>query len=52
MIEDIKRKSFTGSLRLSDRQMVGDDVMQTFVKTCKELAPLMRFLAGAVGATW
>jgi uncharacterized protein (TIGR02453 family) len=52
MIEDIKRKSFTGSLRLSDKQLVGDDVMQTFVKTCKELAPLMRFLAGAVGATW
>ena len=52
MIEDIKRKSFTGSLRLSDKQMTGDDVMQTFVKTCKELAPLMRFLAGAVGAKW
>ncbi len=52
MIEDIKRKSFTGSLRLSDGQMVRDDVMQTFVRTCKELAPLMRFLAGAVGAKW
>ena len=52
MIEDIKRKSFTGSLRLSDGQMVGDDVMQTFVRTCKELAPLMRFLARAVGVTW
>lgn len=52
MIEDIKRKSFTGSLRLSDRQMTGDDVMPTFVRTCKELAPLMRFLAEAVGAQW
>ncbi|MEP7032904.1 MAG: DUF2461 domain-containing protein [Actinomycetota bacterium] len=52
MIGDIKRKSFTGSLRLSDRQMVDDDVMKTFVGTCKELAPLMRFLAGAVGAGW
>jgi uncharacterized protein (TIGR02453 family) len=52
MIEDIKRKSFTGSLRLSDKQMTGDDVMRTFVGTCKELAPLMRFLARAVGATW
>ena len=52
MIEDIKRKSFTASLRLSDGQMTGDDVMPTFVKTCKELAPLMRFLAGAVGAKW
>jgi len=52
MIEDIKRKSFTGSLRLSDKQMTGDDVMQTFVRSCKELAPLMRFLARAVGAKW
>jgi len=52
MIEDIKRKSFTASLRLSDGQMVRDDVMQTFAKTCRELVPLMRFLAGAVGASW
>jgi uncharacterized protein (TIGR02453 family) len=52
MIEDIKRKSFTASLRLSDGQMTGEDVMPTFVKTCKELAPLMRFLAVAVGANW
>ena len=52
MIEDIKRKSFTASLRLSEGQVVRDDVMQTFVKTCKELAPLMRFLAKSVRATW
>jgi uncharacterized protein (TIGR02453 family) len=52
MIEDIKRKSFTASLRLSDGQMTRDDVMRTFVKTCRELVPLMRFLAGAVGARW
>jgi uncharacterized protein (TIGR02453 family) len=52
MIEDIKRKSFTASLRLSDGQMMRDDVMQTFVRTCKELVPLMRFLAPAVGAKW
>jgi uncharacterized protein (TIGR02453 family) len=52
MIEDIKRKSYTASLRLSDRQMVDDEVMRTFVATCRELAPLMRFLAAAVGATW
>jgi hypothetical protein len=52
MIEDIKRKSYTASLRLSDRQLVDDEVMRTFVATCRELAPLMRFLASAVGATW
>ena len=52
MIEDIKRKTFTGSLRLSEAQLTRDDAVQTFVATCKELAPLMRFLAKAVGAPW
>ena len=52
MIEDIKRKSFTASLRLSDRQLTSDDTMRTFTKTCRELAPLMRFLARATGTTW
>jgi uncharacterized protein (TIGR02453 family) len=52
MIEDLKRKSFTGSLRLSDGQMQRGDVMKTFIGRCRELAPLMRFLAGAVGARW
>ena len=52
MIEDIKRKSFTGSLRLSEGQLTGEDAMREFIGTCKELSPLMRFLARAVGATW
>ena len=52
MIEDLKRKTFTGSLRLSDRQLKADDAMATFVATCKELVPLVRFLAKAVGAPW
>jgi uncharacterized protein (TIGR02453 family) len=52
MIEDLKRKSFTGSLRLSDGQMQRADVMKTFIGRSRELAPLMRFLAAAVGATW
>ncbi|HET7235617.1 MAG TPA: DUF2461 domain-containing protein [Actinomycetota bacterium] len=52
MIEDIKRKRFSASLRLSDGQVLRDDAMRTFVGTCRELAPLMRFLARAVGASW
>jgi len=52
MIEDIKRKSFTASLRLSDGQMKSGHLMRTFIATCKELVPLMRFLAGAVGSRW
>lgn len=52
MIEDIKRKSFTSSRRLSNRQVVGPDLPDTFIRACRDLAPLMRFLAGAVGVRW
>jgi uncharacterized protein (TIGR02453 family) len=52
MIEDIKRKSFTGSGRLTQKQVLAPDLMSTFIGRCKEIAPLMRFLAGAVGVPW
>jgi uncharacterized protein (TIGR02453 family) len=52
MIEDLKRKTFTGSLRVSDGQLKSDDAVTTFVATCKELTPLVRFLAKAVDAPW
>jgi uncharacterized protein (TIGR02453 family) len=52
MIEDIKRKSFTGSVPLSEPQMKRADLVKTFIRGCKEIAPLMRFLAGAAGVRW
>ena len=52
MIEDIKRKSFTGSVRLTDGQVQGPDLVKTVVGDCRELAPLMRFLSTAAGVTW
>jgi uncharacterized protein (TIGR02453 family) len=52
MIEDIKRKSFTSSARLTDAQMTGSDLAKTFVRSCKQIEPLMKFLASAVGAKW
>lgn len=52
MIEDIKRKSFTSSTRLSDKQVLGPGLMKTFLGACKEISPLMKFLAAAVGARW
>jgi uncharacterized protein (TIGR02453 family) len=52
MIEDIKRKSFTGSVPLSEPQMKRPDLVKTFVGGCREIAPLMRFLAGAAGVRW
>jgi uncharacterized protein (TIGR02453 family) len=52
MIEDIKRKSFTSSVRLTQKQVLAPDLMGTFVSACREIAPLMQFLAGAVGVPW
>jgi len=52
MIEDIKRKSFTASSPLTEKQVLGRDFMRTFLRDCERIAPLMRFLAGAVGVTW
>jgi uncharacterized protein (TIGR02453 family) len=52
MIDDIKRKSFTGGTSLSDKQVLSSDFMTTFIKSCKDIEPLMKFLAGAAGSTW
>ena len=51
MIEDIKRRSFTSSVRLTDKQVTGPNLMTTFVKSCDVISPLMRFLAAA-GVAW
>lgn len=52
MIEDIKRKSFTASIPLPDRKVLADDLMPTFIGSCKQITPLMKFLAAAAGVPW
>ncbi len=52
MIENIKQKSFTTSLSLTDAQVTRADLMKTFVRSCDRLSPLVRFLAAAVGTRW
>ena len=52
MIEDIKRKSFTGSVMLTEKQVTAPDLTKTFVGSCRTLAPLMKFLSTAAGVTW
>jgi len=52
MIEDIKRKSFTSSVKLTNKQILADDLMSTFTDGCKQIAPLMKFLATSVGVPW
>ena len=52
MIDDIKRKSFTSSVRLTNKQVLSDDFMKTFMSSCREIAPLMKFLAASSGVPW
>lgn len=52
MIEDIKRKSFTSSRMLTDKQVTADDFMKVFIDGCKGIAPLMKFLASSTGVAW
>lgn len=52
MIEDIKRKSFTSSVRLTQKQVLGPKFMDDFIKGCQQIAPMMKFLAAAVNVTW
>ena len=51
-IEDIKRKSFTTGTKLTNKQVLSDDFMKTFIAGCKEIAPLMQFLAASAGVPW
>ena len=52
MIEDIKRKSFTGSVMLTRKQVTSPHLRKTFVEGCRTLAPLMRFLSASAGVPW
>ena len=40
MIEDIKRKSFTTGAKLTNKQVLADDFMSTFIAECRNIAPL------------
>jgi hypothetical protein len=32
--------------------MIGPDFMKTFIRSCKQISPLMKSLASAVGVRW
>lgn len=48
-IEDIKRKDFMGSARLTQRQVTSPGFLDELAGMCRRAAPLMRFLCEAVG---
>ena len=49
LVEDLKRLSFTSGAEFSERQACAPDFPARFVAACRRAAPLMRFLARAMG---
>ena len=49
---DLRRQSFTTGARFTQAQACADDFPERFAGACREAAPLMRFLARAVGVPW
>ena len=49
LIEDLKRKDFIASTRLTQKSITADTFMGEFTDYCKRSAPFMKFLCGAVG---
>lgn len=49
-IDDLKRKDFIASTRLTQRQITSDHFMEDFTENCKRAVPFMRFLCEAVDA--
>ena len=49
LIEDLKRKDFIASTRLTQKQVTSDDFMEQFLDNCKRAVPFMKFLCDAVG---
>jgi uncharacterized protein (TIGR02453 family) len=47
-VDDLKRKDFFGSTRLSERDVVAPDFVDQYARVCRAAAPLMRFLCNAL----
>jgi uncharacterized protein (TIGR02453 family) len=49
LIDDLKRKDFIASTRLSQKLVTSDEFLKVFADNCRRAAPFMRFLCEAVG---
>ena len=48
-IDDLKRKDFIASTRLTQKQITSEGFIDEYAKLCRSATPLMRFLCEAVG---
>ena len=51
-IKDIKRKDFITSVSFTDKQIVDHGFMQEFIEAGKNMSPVNKFLANAIGLQW
>jgi uncharacterized protein (TIGR02453 family) len=49
LAEDLKRKDFAAIERLSEDDAIAPHFLERYAGACERMAPLMRFLSGAVG---
>ena len=49
LIDDLKRKDFIASARLTQKAVTSDTFMQDFTGDCRRAAPFMKYLCEAVG---
>ncbi len=49
LIDDLKRKDFIASTRLTQKSITSDTFMEEFTANCRRSAPFMKFLCEAVG---
>ena len=52
LVEDLKRQSFTTGAEFTQKQACAPDFAARYVAACRRAAPLMRFLARAMGVTF
>lgn len=49
LIDDLKRKDFMATTKLTQRAVTSPDFMKSFANDCKRAAPFMKFLCDAAG---
>ena len=52
LVEDLKRKDFLLLIDLNEKQICSPKFMGEFVKGCREMAPMVEFLAKGMGMKW
>ena len=50
--DDLKRKDFVTTVPFTNAQVLSSRFLSVFIKTCRSMSPLLRFLTTALGLPW